>query len=99
MGVAAPSLLQAPLPRLPTLQERVEPAVSLACCLQHAAGGAVEQATADGPLAQTGLPDGLWAQSAASAAHPYFFWECESQEEAATAVCRGGGADSQVLSL
>lgn len=57
--MAAPSLLQASLPRLSALQEGVEPAVPLACRLQHAAGGSVEQTAADGPLAQTGVQDGL----------------------------------------
>lgn len=89
--MAAPSLLQAPLPHHSALQERVKPAVPLACRLQHAAGGAMDQAATDGPLAQTGVQDGLCAQSTASAAHPHCFWKCESQEEDATAVCRRGG--------
>lgn len=57
--MAAPPLLQAAVPRVPAVQEGVEPAVPLARRLQHAAGGAVEQAPADGPLAQTGVQDGL----------------------------------------
>lgn len=96
--MAAPSLLQASLPRLSALQERVKSAVPLACSLQHAAGGTVEQTATDGPLAQTGVQDGFRAQPPASAAHPHCFWECESQEGAASAVCRRGG-DNQVFSL
>lgn len=33
MGMAAPPLLEAPLPCLQALQEGVQPALPLACCL------------------------------------------------------------------
>lgn len=59
MGMAASSLLQASHSCLSAVPEGVEPAVPLACRLQHAAGGSMEQAAADGPLAQTGVQDGL----------------------------------------
>ena len=59
----------------------------------------MEQAAADGPLAQTRVQDGLWAQSAATPAHPHLFWQREGQEEAVPAVCRGRGGDVQVFSL
>lgn len=99
MGVAASSLLQASHSCLSAGPEGVKPAVPLACRLQHAAGGPVEQTAADGPLAQTGVQDGLRAQSAASAAHPRCFWERESQEDPAVAVGRRGGRGIQVLPL
>lgn len=97
--MATPSLLQASLPHFPALQEGVEPAVPLARRLQHAVRGSMEQTTADSPLAQTGVQDGLSTQSATSAAHPRCLWECKSQEEVAAAVCRRGGEKIQVFPL
>lgn len=97
--MAASSLLQASVPCVPTFQEGVEPAVPLACRLQHAAGGTVEQTTTDSTLAQAGVQDGLWAQSAAPTAHPHCFWECESQEDAATQGCWRGWGNNQVFRL
>lgn len=55
MGMAAPPLLEAPLPCLQALQEGVQPALPLACCLQHATGGSMEQAATNGPLVETGI--------------------------------------------
>lgn len=59
MGVAASTLFPALGSRRPALQKRVQLAVPLAGGLQHAARGAVEQAAADGPLAEAGVQDGL----------------------------------------
>lgn len=96
--MAAPPFLPAAPSRRSARQEGVKPAVPLACGLQHAAGGAVEPAAADHPLAQAGVPDGLRAQSAAPPARPHHVWQCEGQEEAATGVREGRG-DLQVFSL
>lgn len=97
VGVAAPSLLQTSLPRPSALQEGVQSALPLAGGVQHAAGGAVEQAASDDSLAQAGVQDGLWAQPAASSARPRHLWSRQGQEDASATGHSNAAGRVQVL--